>query len=430
MRRRTSFILAAGISISMLTGIVACNSRDQQTKADAAEIPSARIATAARGNIAHILNLAGQFQPYQVVDVHPKVTGFMSKINVDIGDRVHKGEVLAVLEVPELKAQLQGTVFQMQQTKDDLLRTQHEIERAEALHAALHADYERLLETSKAQPGLIAQQELDDAQGKDLSSEAQVDAAKAAASAAEQQAEVAHANNDRVQALQNYTNVIAPLDGVIIWRYADTGALIQSGENSNEQDIPIVRLSQSGLLRLRMPIPEDDVRYVHIGDPMQVRVDAIGRTFTGKIVRFTRDVNFETRTMETEVDVKNEDLSIAPGMYANTQLQLAHAENVITIPVEALVLQGNQETVYLLDANNRVHLRNVEVGLRGSKLAEIRGGLQLGDRVILGGQNQYTEGEQVRPIVTQAPASEQVREAGSVIDMKAEEEEENNGGTK
>ncbi|MFZ0746312.1 MAG: efflux RND transporter periplasmic adaptor subunit [Terracidiphilus sp.] len=414
----------------MLTGIVACNSRDQQTKADAAEIPSARIATAARGNIAHILNLAGQFQPYQVVDVHPKVTGFMSKINVDIGDRVHKGEVLAVLEVPELKAQLQGTVFQMQQTKDDLLRTQHEIERAEALHAALHADYERLLETSKAQPGLIAQQELDDAQGKDLSSEAQVDAAKAAASAAEQQAEVAHANNDRVQALQNYTNVIAPLDGVIIWRYADTGALIQSGENSNEQDIPIVRLSQSGLLRLRMPIPEDDVRYVHIGDPMQVRVDAIGRTFTGKIVRFTRDVNFETRTMETEVDVKNEDLSIAPGMYANTQLQLAHAENVITIPVEALVLQGNQETVYLLDANNRVHLRNVEVGLRGSKLAEIRGGLQLGDRVILGGQNQYTEGEQVRPIVTQAPASEQVREAGSVIDMKAEEEEENNGGTK
>ena len=124
----------------------------------------------------------------------------------------------------------------------------------------LHSDYERLLETSKAQPGLIAQQELDDAQGKDLSSEAQVDAAKAAASAAEQGAEVAHSDNSRVQALKNYTNVVAPLDGVIVWRYADTGALIQSGDNSNEQDIPIVRLSESGLLRLRMPIPEDDVQ--------------------------------------------------------------------------------------------------------------------------------------------------------------------------
>ena len=126
-----------------------------------------------------------------------------------------------------------------------------------------------------------------------------------------------------MQALENYTNVTAPIDGVMIWRYADTGALIQCGTNSNDQALPIVRLSQSGLLRLRMPVPEDDVQYVHVGDPLQVRVDAIGRSFTGKIVRFTRDVNFETRTMETEVDVENKDLSIAPGMYANTALQLA-----------------------------------------------------------------------------------------------------------
>jgi RND family efflux transporter MFP subunit len=223
--------------------------------------------------------------------------------------------------------------------------------------------------------------------------------------------------------------VVAPLDGVIVWRYADTGALIQSGTNSNEQDIPIVRLSQSGLLRLRMPIPENDVQFVHIGDPMQVRVDAIGRSFTGKIVRFTRDVNFETRTMETEIDVENQDLSISPGMYANTEMQLGHADNVVTIPVEALVLQSNRQTVYVLDAGNRVHVRNVEVGLRGSKLAEIKTGLESGDRVILGGQENYNEGEQVTPILTQEPASDVMRESGGVIDMKAEEEE-NNGGAK
>jgi RND family efflux transporter MFP subunit len=280
----------------------------------------------------------------------------------------------------------------------------------------------RLLETSKAQPGLIAQQELDDAESKDLSSESQVDATKAAAAAAEQHTEVAHTDNDRVQALKNYTNVVAPLDGVIVWRYADTGALIQSGTNSNEQDIPIVRLSQSGLLRLRMPIPENDVQFVHIGDPMQVRVDAIGRSFTGKIVRFTRDVNFETRTMETEIDVENQDLSISPGMYANTQMQLARASNVTTIPVEALVLKENREEVYSLDAGNRVRIRNVKVGLRGSKLAEIKSGLEPGDRVILGGQENYTEGEQVSPILTQTLASDVVRESGGVIDMKAEDE--------
>ncbi len=196
--------------------------------------------------------------------------------------------------------------------------------------------------------------------------------------AAKQHAGGAHADNERVQALHDYTNVTAPLDGVVIWRYADTGALIQGGTNSNSQDLPIVRLSQSNLLRLRIPVPEDDVRFVHVGDTLQVRVDAINRSLTGKIVRFTRDVNFETRTMETEVDVENKDLSIAPGMYANTMLQLAHASNVVTIPVEALVLNGRQRAVYLVDPGNHVHVREVEVGLEGSKLAEIKSGLKPG----------------------------------------------------
>lgn len=425
MRKRASLIVAAGVTLPVLVGIVVYIVINQHPKARATEPPSAKVAVAATGDIAHTLSLAGQFQPYQVVDVHPKVTGFMVKINVDIGDRVRKGQTLAVLEVPELNAQLKGTVFEVQRAMDDLLRAQHEIKQAEAVHSALHADYQRLLEASKAQPGLIAQQELDDAQSKDLSSASQVEAAKAAAAAAEQHAEVAHTDNDRVQALKNYTNVESPLDGVIVWRYADTGALIQSGTNSNEQDLPIVRLSQSGLLRLRMPVPENDIQFVHIGDPMQVRVDAIGRSFTGKIVRFTRDVNFETRTMETEIDVDNRDLSIAPGMYANTQMQLAVASNVTTIPVEALVLQGNRESVYTLDTANRVHIRTVEVGLRGSKLVEIKNGLEPGDKVILGGQENYAEGEEISPILTQTQSSEVVRELGGVVDMKADE---NSGG--
>jgi RND family efflux transporter MFP subunit len=409
--------------------IVACHANGKSSEAKADEIPSARVATAQRGNLAHTLSLAGQFQPYQVVDVHPKVTGFMEKINVDIGDKVHKGQVLAVLEVPELNAQLKGTGFEMERSEDELVRTQHEVKRAEATHAAIHADYQRLLEASKEQPGLVAQQELDDAQSKDLASEAQVDAAKAAAAGAQEHTQVAGADNERVQALKNYTSVTSPLDGVVVWRYADTGALIQSGTNSNEQDIPIVRISQSGLLRLRMPIPENDVQFVHLGDQMQVRVDAIGRSFTGKIVRFTRDVNFETRTMETEIDVENQDLSISPGMYANTQMQLAHVDNVTTIPVEALVLKGDQQTVYCLDSDNRIRIRAVQVGLRGSKLAEIKSGLEPRDRVVLGGQENYAEGERVEPILTQEPASEVVHESGGVIDLKAATEE-NNGGAK
>ncbi len=426
MRTFASLILSAGTMLVALAGANACNSGKPEAKA--AEMPSARVAAAQRGNIAHNLSLAGQFQPYQVIDVHPKVAGFIKKINVDIGDRVKKGETLAVLEVPELAAQVQSAQFEMQRAKDEIVRAQHEVKRAEAMHAALHADYQRLLDTSKAQPGLVAQQELDDAQAKDLSAEAQVDAAKAAASAAQQHAESARADDQRVEAMEAYTNVVAPIEGVIIWRYADTGALIQSGTNSNEQDIPIVRLSQSDLLRLRMPVPEDDVQYVHEGDLIQVRVDAVNRSFTGKVVRFTRNVNFETRTMETEVDVENRDLSIAPGMYANAELQLARSDNVVTIPVEALVLRGAGETVYVLDASNRVRIRSVQVGLRGSKLAEIKGGVQPGDRVILGGQEKYAENGQVSPILTKEPASEVMSESGGVIDMKGEEAANDGGG--
>jgi RND family efflux transporter MFP subunit len=420
MRKRMSLILAVGVTVASALLVTGCNSTPK-SKANAAEDRSATVAAVKRGNISHTLSLAGQFQPYQVVDVHPKVTGFMRKINVDIGDRVRQGEVLALLEVPELKAQLEGAGFEMQQAKDEIVRAQHEIQRAEAIHGAEHANYQRLLDTSKAQPGLVAQQELDDAQSKDLSSEAQVDSAKSAADAAHEHAQAARANNDRVQALQNYTSVVAPLDGVVIWRYADTGALIQSGTNSNEQSLPIVKLAQSGLLRLRMPIPEDDVKYVKVGDPMQIRIDALDRSITGTIVRFTRNVNFETRTMETEVDVENKDLSIDPGMYANTSLQLASAENVLTIPVEALVLKGNRNTVYVLDENNRVRIVNVEVGLQGSRLAEIKSGLQAGDRVIVGGQEKYSEGDEVTPIPTETPASDVKRESGGVIDPKAED---------
>jgi RND family efflux transporter MFP subunit len=415
-------VIAAGMAgLFSVIGIVACRSNPHTTAADAATIPTARVATAQRGDISHVLTLAGQFQPFQVVDVHPKVSGYMAHISVDIGDVVHQGQTIAVLEVPELKAQLQQTVFQLKQSQQEIARTKNEISRAEAEHAAVHAQFQRLKEAAEVRPGLIAQQEIDDAQAKDLSSEAQVDAAKAAMAAAQEHAGSAQSDNERIQALHNYTNVTAPLDGVVIWRYADTGALIQGGTNSNSQDLPIVRISQSSRLRLRIPVPEDDVRYVHPGDELQVRVDALGRSLSGKIVRSTRDVNFETRAMETEVDVPNTDLSIAPGMYANTMLQLAHVNNVVTIPVEALVLNGNQQNVYALDANNHIHVRKVSVGMEGSRLAEITSGLNAGDRVVLGGQDKYQEDEAVSPMNTQEPASETVHESGGMIDMKSEQ---------
>jgi RND family efflux transporter MFP subunit len=420
MKMRTVLILISALA-SLAAGVVACSSTDKSSETGAAEIPSASVAAVQRGSISHVLDLAGQFQPYQLVDVHPKVSGFIRHIYVDIGDKVREGQTLAVLEVPELKAQLEGTVAQVSRSNDEIVRAQHDVSRAQAEYAALRLDNDRLQAAAKAQPGLIAQQELDDAQSKDLAAAAQVDAAKAALSAAQGGAQVARADNERVSALESYTNVVAPLNGVVTWRYADTGALIQSGTGSNDQALPIVKLSESGLLRLRMPVPEDAVRYVKTGDRFEIRVDALGRSFSGKVARFTRDVNFETRTMETEVDVENKDLSLEPGMYANTQLELDHVENVLTIPVEALVLRGDHETVYVLDNQNRVHQRTVQVGLQGSRLAEIKSGLAEGERVIVGGQEKYQEDEEIHPVPTARPANDVTRASGGTIDPQGEQ---------
>jgi RND family efflux transporter MFP subunit len=401
MWKRFSVLLLAGLASVAALGISACGSKGAASNAQAAEVPSASVAAVARGSIVHTLNLAGQFQPYQLVEVHAKVSGYIKKIYVDIGDKVHEGQVLAVLEVPELNAQLKGTVADLAQSKDEIVRAEHEVARAQSVHAALHADYTRLKQASEAQPGLIAQQELDDAQAKDLASEAQIDAAKSALSAARQKSASSSANNERVSALQDYTKVTAPLDGVIIWRYADTGALIQAGTSSDTQSLPIVKLSQSGLLRLRLPVPEDAVSYIHEGATVNVRVDAVHRTFAGKVVRFTRNVSLATRTMETEIDVENKDLSLTPGMYANTAIELEQHNNVLTIPEPAVIQDGSKTTVLVVDNDHRVQIRNVQIGLQGSNRVEVKSGLQEGDLVITGAQSNYQSGEVVKPRLQQ-----------------------------
>ena len=137
-----------------------------------------------RSAIANSFSIAGQFLPYQNVELHAKVAGYIKHINVDIGDRVHTGQVLAVLEVPELMAQVDEAKAASHHAEEEIARAGSDVARAEADHVALHANAARLVNTDKARPGLIAAQELDDANAKDRASEAQVDAAKSALAAA------------------------------------------------------------------------------------------------------------------------------------------------------------------------------------------------------------------------------------------------------
>jgi RND family efflux transporter MFP subunit len=328
--------------------------------------------------------------------LHAKVAGYIKNIYVDIGDRVHTGQVLAVLEIPELVAQVDEAKAETHHAEEEIQRAQSEVLRAQADNVALHSNAERLVNTDKVQPGLIAQQELDDATAKDRASQALVDAAKSSLAAAKQQLAVAQADQQHYAALSNYSKIVAPYDGVVTWRFSDTGSLVQAG-TSNTSGLPVVTVAQIDLLRLRIPVPESLAAKVRIGDSADVHVQATGEHFTGKVTRFTDALDPSTRTMQVEIDVPNPNYHLQPGMYADVQLSANSRPNILTVPVEAIRRGDNKTSVLVLDANNRVQSREVQVGVESSDNVEILAGLTEGERVIVGNLGSYQPGEVVRP---------------------------------
>jgi len=402
------FRAAPFASLALLPALFGCDTREKPAAA-----PTALVVTATRGSITNTLQVAGQFQAYQEVDLHAKVSGYIRWIGVDIGDRVKLNQRLAVLEVPELDAQLQGAQAQVRHSNAEITRAQNDVKQYESTYVALHAAYQRLSQAASMQPGLVAQQELDDALAKDQAAAAQVNAAKSALDAAVQQAGVSQADNTRVKTLQSYSNILAPFNGVITMRYADTGSLIQAGTSSATQSMPVVRVAQSDLLRLRMPVPESDVPYIMQGGSVLIHVDANGRTFTGHIVRFTRALDSSTRTMLAEVDVPNQDLSLSPGMYAETTLQLQQHDNTLSVPSQAVVQNGTSTYVLVVDAKNKIIRQDVTLGIQAADRIEILTGLSPDQRVILSGQSNYQVGQIVRPVITVPLTAKDAEQGGS-----------------
>jgi RND family efflux transporter MFP subunit len=397
MRSRRLLVIAACCiaAIVLFYFLHGRHGEEGDTTQAASAKPSVSVATAKPGFIANQLTVAGVFQPYQEVDVHGKVSGYIRHIYVDIGDRVRQGQTLAVLEVPELQAEVAGAQAGITQTQQNIIRLQNEVARERAGYAAVHANYVRLKQASDQQPGLVAAQELDDALAKDHAAASQVDAAKSAVAAAQGQLGVSKAENLRVSSMVQYATITAPYTGVVTMRYADTGALIPAGtaEGLNQA---VVRLAQSDVLRLRMPIPERDVPMVHVGSVVSVHVQATGQQFPGTVVRFTRDVSNATRTMLTEVDVANPSLALTPGMYADVTFNLEEKKDALIVPASAIV-QGDQPSVMLVNGSNQVVKRPVVLGIAGGNAQEITSGLQPGDRVIIGGASTLQPGQQVNP---------------------------------
>jgi RND family efflux transporter MFP subunit len=346
--------------------------------------------------VAQHLTLSAELVPFQEIDVYAKVPGYVKELNVDYGSHVHKGQVMAVLEVPELQAQLDEDQAAIRAQSDQVNRLQSEIGRAKAQHNMVHLQYERLAGVAKTKAGLVAQQEVDDAQGKDLAAESQVEAAQGAFQGAQSQLTVTKAKLNHDQALYDYSKIIAPFDGVVTQRYANLGALMQAGTTST-QATPLVRLSDEDLFRLVIPVPESDVKYIHVGDPVSVRVDSIDQTVQGRVARSSVDISGATRTMHTEVDIPNTNGKLIPGAYAEARITLNHNPSALVVPLQAIEHQGDSTFVTLVDPDNRIQAKQVTLGIQMPDYVEIVGGVSAGEQVVISDRSGLKAGQMIKP---------------------------------
>ena len=399
-KRNGSHRLSRGLPALLLiaVAVASCGKADKASADNPANAPRVAVVKVARHDLASTLEIASEFEPFQEINVYAKVSGYIQKLYVDWGTHVKQGQLLAVLEIPELQQQLQQDEAAVRRSDQDLARAREELNRSESSYKVAHLTYTRLADVQKSRPELVAQQEVDVAQGKDVEASAGVSGAKASLAASEQALLASKAALEKDKAMFAYARITAPFDGVITKINAYTGALLPAGTASSNADSALCRLSQNNLLRLVIPVPERAVADIREGQILAVNVSAIKKTFNGKIVRFSDEIDTGTRTMHTEVNVPNPTFELVPGMYASVQIPLHGVNNALTVPVQAVQAGGNgQGAVLVVNASNRIEKRSVALGLETATDAEILSGLKEGEMVVFGQQNQFRPDQLVSP---------------------------------
>ena len=413
------FIASAMSALALVITALFMTSCDKGGKeaAKTYQPPVVAVAKAGVEDLSRDVVMTAEFRPYQEIDIMAKVAGYVKVIYVDIGDKVKKGQLLAVLEVPEMADDMARAASALKVSEAEAARAREELRRAQSLNEIAHLSYTRLAEVAAKRPGLVAQQEIDDARSKDLSTQAQVAAARSSIESANEQVQANRAALAKVKTMLDYTRVTAPFSGVVTKRFADVGAMIQAGTASQTQAMPVVRLSDNSVFRVIVPVPESAVPVVHVGQLVDVRVPTLNRSLSGKVTRFADKLMTSTRTMDTEIDVPNTKGDMVPGMYAEVRLNLDRRKGVLAIPMSAVDTAGGSQSppsketgaaspagrsgkVMVVLPNNRIEIRNVSLGLETANKIEVLTGLKDGDLVVIGGRSSLQAGQEVRPKVT------------------------------
>jgi len=350
-----------------------------------AETPTVPVCAVSRSDGYREVSFDAELRPYQEIELHSKVTGYIDSMKVDAGDAVKDGQLIASLDIPETKIELEHAVAEERRSYADL-------ERASAAYDEAHLTFTRISATDHAQPHLIAAQELDTARVKDRSTAAALESAK-------EQSKVAESEVKRFQTMVDYSQITAPFAGVITKRHADVGSLIQAGTSSGSS--PVVRLSQNDKLRVVFPVSISFVSHLQVGDPVEIRIPALDRTIQGTVARFSRKVETSTRTMDAEVDLPNDNLSLIPGIYAEAVLKIDRRNQALFVPIQSIQRAGETSSVYVINSKNLVEERQVKLGLEMPNKVELLSGVSENELVLVGSHARISPGQSVVPKVIQ-----------------------------
>lgn len=339
---------------------------------------SVQVATAQQKDLVRRITLPGTLVALNEATIYGKVAGYLRSIRVDKGDRVRRGQVLAVLEIPEMVKETDQAKAAYQQALADLSRAKAEAD----LQAATFGRYQ---EVHRKDPDAISKQELDQYRSKNEVAQADVELAKA-------KVNTARANMERLAALQQYSEISAPFSGVVTARFVDPGALIQAATSSNQ---PVLTLQDLDTIRVYVSVPEVDVPFVRVGTPATLTTAAYpGKVFKAAVTRFAEALEPATRTMKAEIDIENRDHSLRPGMYADVTLEIQTIHGAVVVPSSALTMEGAQKFVWVV-RQGTAHRIHVETGLDNGAEIQIRSGVSKEEQVVTAGKDGLSEGKLV-----------------------------------
>jgi RND family efflux transporter MFP subunit len=359
--------------------------------------------------------LPGSIQAIQEAPIYSRVDGYLKRRLVDIGDRVKSGQVLAEIDTPDLDQQLAQARAAAAASDAGLAQSRSGLQQARAAlqHNRATTEYAR---TNLARwralrdRNLVAQQDVDDRQIAFDSSQADVDAAQAnveslqsSVIAAQANVDASRANVQRLIELQAFQMVRAPFSGVITVRFVDAGALISAGSSSTTT--PMFRLAQTDDLRVFVNVPQTFMTSITVGMRVQVLVREFPKKpFEGVVANASGALDTASRTLLTEVRVRNAESTLRPGMYADVKLHLERDHPPLIIPTSALIIQATGPRVAVLGAEQKVRFQAVDLGRDYGATVEIVRGIEPDDQVITSPPDGLSESSVVRITPTPAPA--------------------------